>query len=276
MSENDGFEEEEEEMETEAAAPAEEAEAASRTQGTAAEQNTALGEVREGSQVEAQPTPEPGGIQPPRSVQEPLQPGGQLGVGLGSAEGEGVQTTTSVSTMAVAIPAQPILSYVRPEGTPSAFAITPGAIPFVPLRETVEGLSEALAGSASLTPRVHRPAIPPANVLDCAAYYGVQGQTVYYVAGFGVAFVHQLTGTYYAWIERMQRFSTIQGYNYTSYWAPEFYEGNIIPRRWWIPDFRRKWSVKAQQQCQKEWVRYWGRAPVVVEVERRSRWEECS
>ena len=34
---------------------------------------------------------------------------------------------------------------------------------------------------------------------------------------------------FYAWIERMQRFSTIQGYTYTSYWAQEFYEGNTIP-----------------------------------------------
>ena len=51
----------------------------------------------------------------------------------------------------------------------------------------------------------------PLGILDYTAYYGVPGQTLYYVVGFGAAFVHQVTGTFYAWIERTQRFSTIQG-----------------------------------------------------------------
>ena len=67
-------------------------------------------------------------------------------------------------------------------------------------------------------------------------YYGLPRQTVYYVVGFGAAFVHQLTGTFYACIERMQRFSTILGYTYTSYWAPEFYDGKTIP--WALVDPR--------------------------------------
>ena len=203
MSENDAFEEEEGEMEPEAAAPAEEAEEASRTQETVAEQHAALGEVREGSLAEVQSTPASGGIQPPTSAQEPLQPGGELGIGLGSTQGEGVQVTTNVLTMAVATPVQPISSYIRPEGMPSAFASTPGARAFVPLRETVEGSAGALVGQANPTPRALRPAVPPSDIPDYTIYYGVPGQTVYYVAGFGVAFVHQLTGTFYAWIERM-------------------------------------------------------------------------
>ena len=230
MSENDAFEEDEEEgMETEAGAPAEEVEVASRTQGAAVEQHAALGEVREGSLVEVQPTTASGGIETSTSVQEALQRGREFGVGLRLAQGEGTQTIASVSTMVSAIPAQPISSYVRPEATPSAFPSTLGARQFVPLRETAEELSGALEGPTNFTPRVQRPAVPPLWTPDYTAYYGVQGQTVYYVVGFGAAFVHQLTGTFYAWIERTQRFSTIQGYNYVSYWAPEFYEGNTIP-----------------------------------------------
>ena len=34
--------------------------------------------------------------------------------------------------------------------------------------------------------------------------------------------------TFYAWVERPQQFSTVQGH-YTSYWAPKFYVGNQIP-----------------------------------------------
>ena len=62
-----------------------------------------------------------------------------------------------------------------------------------------------------------------------ATYYGAPGQLVGYIEGFGVAFIHQQTGTFYAWVERTQQFTTMQGHNYTSYWAPEFYVGNQIP-----------------------------------------------
>ena len=229
MSEDEGFDEEEEEMESGGAALAEQAEARSQMQGASEDRNTAIGEGRGESLMEAQATQAPSGVQHPTSVQGPLQFGMEVGVGFGSAEGEGIQTAGSVSTMPVALPVQPIAGYVRQEGMPSAFASRPDTRAFVPVRETAERLSGAVVGPARLTSRAHRYAVPPAGTLDYTEYYGVPGQTVYYVLWFGAAFVHQLTGTFYACIERMQRFGMIQGYNSTSNWASEFYEGNTIP-----------------------------------------------
>ena len=94
--------------------------------------------------MEAQAMPAPGGGLPPPSVQEPLPVGEEGWVELARHKGEGMQTAASVSTMSVAMPMQPVASYVRPEGMPSAFASTPGARAFVPVRETAEGLSGAL------------------------------------------------------------------------------------------------------------------------------------
>ena len=84
--------------------------------------------------METQAMPAPGCVQPPISVREPLQSGGEVGVGLGPAQGEGMQTAASVSMMPAAMPMQGVASYVRPDGMPSAFPSMPGAGAFVPVR----------------------------------------------------------------------------------------------------------------------------------------------
>ena len=64
---------------------------------------------------------------------------------------------------------------------------------------------------------------------DLASYYGVPGQWFGYVEGFATAFIHQQTGTFNMWVERTLRFSTVEGHDSASYWAPEYYVRNQIP-----------------------------------------------
>ena len=88
-------------------------------------------------------------------------------------------------------------------GSVSAFAAPPTAKPtgFRPLsiRREESGLAALPSAPAS-----RLPAEPELGVADLAIYYGVSGQMVGYIQGFGAAFIHQQTCTFYMEVERTQ------------------------------------------------------------------------
>ena len=95
----------------------------------------------------------------------------------------------------------------------SAFAITPAdrTPRLVLIREHPEEPLGTTASQGYAVLPLHRTAVPPPVVYDYATY-GVPRQSVYYVEGYGKAFVHQQTGTVLAWVERTQRFPTVTVY----------------------------------------------------------------
>ena len=121
-----------------------------------------------------------------------------VGVESGKREGivtpaGGMQAQANSSMMAEPVPTPAIPGYLRPEGGQSAFAITHAARTpgFVPLRENAAEPLKVVACQASATQLIHRTAVVPPGIYDYAKYYGVTGESVYYVEGFGTTFVHQ-------------------------------------------------------------------------------------
>ena len=192
-----------------------------------------------------------GGVSAPPSVtssvqgseQMPLQSSGE-GAGMGSGEGEGQEfqqemVTRPHGTQAplgtpTATPGPAIgttVPVMAEEGRQGAFAIIgSGRVPgFTPIRE-------GPAPDVSLAPRaVHRPAVPPPGSYNLAAYYGVPEQYVQYIEGYGVAFVHAQTGTFYVWVERTQRFSTLGVAITPATGRLNSTKAMSFQRRWWTP-----------------------------------------
>ena len=137
-----------------------------------------------------------------------------------------MQAQANRSMMAEALPTPAIPGYLRVEGGPSAFAAMPAPRRpgLVPQREHAGESLETVAGQAlsrhRLIARQYRRLestitrrTPALRGRACTPKKAIVWRSC------PSKLEHSLR-----LVERRQRFSTLTGYNYTSYWATEYYE----------------------------------------------------